>query len=57
MPIYQLYRLDSSGTIVDHATEIECDNDDTARSISRERIGEDAYIEIWCGGRLVGRVP
>lgn len=58
MPKYQFYRLNGCGTILDRATEHECIDDTSAFEIASQKIGDGTdAIEIWCGRRLIGRVP
>jgi hypothetical protein len=56
MTTYQFYRLDASGQILDHATEVECDHDEMALAVGSAQIGAHAAVEIWSHRRLVGRV-
>ena len=56
MAKYQFYLLDTSGKILDHAIEIECDHDDLARAVGCAQTGEHDAVEIWSYQRLVGRV-
>jgi hypothetical protein len=56
MTVYQFYRLNASGQILDHATEVECDHDEMALAVGSAQSGPHAAVEIWSHRRLVGRV-
>jgi hypothetical protein len=56
MTTYQLYRLNASGQILDHSTEVECDHDEMALAVGGAQIGPHTAVEIWSYRRLVGRV-
>jgi hypothetical protein len=53
---YQLYRLNTDGETSGDALELECDDDETARAMGCAQGGAHEALEIWNGGRLVGRV-
>jgi hypothetical protein len=54
MPDYRLYRLRTDNSIIE-PIDIHVPDDETAIS-EAIRIDHAAYIEIWCGARMVSRV-
>jgi hypothetical protein len=51
---YRLYFLDSRTGRIDHFEEFEARDDDHALDLIEPRIG-DAPLELWSGGRKIGR--
>jgi hypothetical protein len=56
MQLYQFYRLNTCGERSGDALELECDDDEAARAMGCVQGEEHEAVEIWNGGRLVGRV-
>ena len=56
MSIYRINFLDAKNTIVD-ATFGDHDTDDAVLADASGLRGEHHSIEVWCGKRVVGRLP